>query len=66
MGCSTAIKYRAHASYAREGNTHCLSACDIGVCGELIPTSTGHEADQYWSRRGVVLVTHADPYCFDW
>ena len=32
----------------------------------MIPTSTGRLSDQYWSRRGVVLVTHADQYCFDW
>jgi len=65
VGCSTAIKYikyRARASYARERNTHCLSACDIGVCGELIPTSTGRLSDQYWSRRGGVLVAFADQY----
>jgi len=41
-------KYRARASHARERNISSLSACDIGVCGELIPTSTGLEADQYW------------------
>ena len=53
---------RARASHARERNAPSLSACGIGVCGELIPTSIGHEADQYWSRRGVVLVTYADQY----
>ena len=60
------IKYHARTSHAREGNTPSVTACSIGLCGGVIPTSTGRLSDQYWSRRGVVLVTHADQYCFDW
>ena len=62
MGCSTTINsVRAHRTYAR-GDTPSVSVCSIGLCGGPIPTTTGRLSDQYWSRRGVVLVTHADQY----
>ena len=45
---STIKKYHARTSHAREGNTPSVTACSIGLCGGVIPTSTGRLSDQYW------------------
>ena len=55
-------KYRARIVRAHEADIPSVSACYIVLCGGLISTSTGRLSDQYWSRRGVVLVAYADQY----